>query len=294
MRVLHFSDSHLEDGFRGASSALFANKRFAGYLNLRLRRRKLYRDAAAKLDALARFAEAQAVDAVICTGDYSALGTEPEIAYARRLVEPIVHGRAFATVPGNHDIYLPDARGIFERHFGDGLSSDLDVAVEGPWPSLRLLGDRAAVVGVNSARPNPPLFRSSGRIPERQLEPLPAIFARPELEGRFVFVITHYAPRLKSGRPDVANHGLENAEAFLTAAQPAWGAILHGHVHHCYQVRVPESPLPIFNSGSTTYAGREGLWLFEVDAGEARATRGHFAEGAYRLGDERYVLPAPR
>lgn len=295
MRVLHFSDIHLEDGFRGVPPTLFANKRFAGYLNLRLRRRKYYRNAAEKIGALARFADAHAVDVALCTGDYTALGTEPEIAHARKVVAPLVRGRTFATVPGNHDVYLPDAVGAFERHFGEGLETDLDdVATDGIWPTVRLLGEYAAVVALNSSRPNPPVFRSSGRIPDPQLGALPAILARDELRGRFVFVMTHYAPRLENGRPDARNHGLENADELLAALPRArWGVLLHGHVHHCYRVEVPESPFPLFGAGSTTMSGREGFWVFDIEPERVTATRGEFHEGAYTLGDTVFEMPRP-
>lgn len=36
--------------------------------------------------------------------------------------------------------------------------------VDGPWPLLRLIGENLAVVGVNSARPNPLPWRSSGHF----------------------------------------------------------------------------------------------------------------------------------
>ena len=286
MRFLHFSDIHLEQGFKEVSSRRFLNKRLIGWMNLRLRRAKHYRDAPAKVRALADLVEAESIDVALCSGDYTALGTEPEIAYARKAIEPIREAAAgYVTVPGNHAVYLPDALGVFESHFADVLETDLPELVRDEvWPQVRLFGDDVAVITVNSARPNPPIMRSSGRIPGAQLEGLEAALAHPKVAGRFVFVMTHYAPRLKSGRPDTPNHGLENADALLSVCGSVTrGAILHGHVHKCYSVTVPETPMTLFGAGSTTQEGAEGLWVFDIGATESIAIRGHW-DG------ERYVL----
>ncbi|MEM1413291.1 MAG: metallophosphoesterase [Myxococcota bacterium] len=293
MRILHVSDVHLEDGFRGVPPKLFANKRFAGYLNLRLKRRRHFEGAAEKLGMLAELAAAEGVDAVLCSGDYTALGTEPELAFARTTVQRLVDASAdFVTVPGNHDVYLPDALGSFERHFGDLMTSDLpEVAVDGPYPHVRLLGEHVAVVSVNSARPNPPITRSSGFVPEAQLEALERVLADARVAERFVFVMTHYAPRLWTGEPDSPSHGLDNADAFLAACGGLRrGAIVHGHVHRCYTVRVPDCPVPLFGAGSTTQAHREGLWLYDVGPEAAEARQGRFDGTRYVVDGEPVVL----
>lgn len=292
IRVLHFSDVHIEDGFEGVSRASFLNKRIVGYGNLMLRRRTHFKDARAKLAALAEFMREQAVDLALCTGDYTALGTDPELALARETIGPFTTAPlGLVTVPGNHDIYV-DADGAFERHFGDVLRTDWpEHAVDGVWPQVRLFGEELAVIALNSARPNPQVFRSSGRIPDAQLEALRRVVADERLAGRFVFVATHYAPRLADGSPDRPSHGLENADELLAAlAGLRRGAITHGHVHRCFHVRVPECPVPLFGAGSATQQGREGLWLFEIDAHQARAYQGRFADGGYSLSAEPVTL----
>ena len=285
-RVLHISDVHVDVPFGALPKRALLNKRIVGAANQWLRRGRRFRFTRDKLRALARFAEESDVDAVICTGDYTVVGTDPELAAARAAIEPLTRAPlGFATVPGNHDLYLDDGRGDFALHFGDLLEGELgEHRVDGPWPAVRFFGDHVAVVAVSSARPNPQVWRSSGRIPDVQLDALRNVLADSRLTGRFVFVITHYAPRLADGRPDHFSHGLLNADAFLRASAPA-SAILHGHVHRCFHVRIRGAP-PLFGAGSTTEDGVEGLWLFDIEPGEAIARRGRFDSGRYLLREE--------
>lgn len=286
MRVLHLSDVHVTVSLRDMPWREMLNKRLLGALNYQLRRRRQFARAADKLAALARFAQSQAVELVICTGDYTALGTEPEFVAARAAVDGLASARfGYVTVPGNHDVYIRESDfRRFERHFGTFLRGDLPgAAVDGPWPLVRLIGDDLAVIAVNSARPNPQLWRSSGRIPERQLAALSQLLAAPEIAPRFVFVATHYAPRKPDGKPDHWTHGLENADAFLEACKPLRrGAILHGHIHHRFRLAQPVGP-EIFGAGSTTCEHREGLWLFDVTREEMTATPGRWDGHQYIL-----------
>lgn len=286
-RILHFSDVHVPGRFAGAKMTAFLNKRLAGVGNYALRRRRRYIDGPAKLRSLAGRIADWNVDVALCTGDYTIVGTESELSFARKCTDPIIDAApAFVTIPGNHDVYLDDSIGLFERFFGDQLSTDMpEHAVDGLWPMVRLFGDHAAIVCVNSVRPNPALLVSSGFIPQAQLDALGNIL--PLLEKRFVFIATHYAPRMKNGRPDSKRHGLDNADALLRATQGFRGAIVHGHVHHNYSVKVPETSMTLCNSGSTTMKDREGLWLYEITADSATAT-----PGAWR--DDQYVLLTDR
>lgn len=285
IRVLHISDVHVHVSFAALPKRELRAKRLIGGANLLLRRRHWFREAPAKLAALARYAERQAIDLVICTGDYSALGTTPELEAARAAVDALTRRPlGFVTVPGNHDLYMPDAvaDGRFERVFGDLLGSDWpERAVDAGYPAVRLYGAELAVVTVNSARPNPQILRSSGRIPDAQLRALRELFADPRLRGRAVLVGTHYAPRRADGSPDRYSHGLENADELLAAcAGVPRCAILHGHIHRRYHVHAPEGP-HLFGAGSATHRGREAFWQFEVDASGVRAIPGGFQGGDY-------------
>ena len=286
IRVLHLSDVHVDVPLGQLPLGSWLSKRLLGGANLALRRGRHFKQVREKLQALDTFRRASEVDLVICTGDYTVLGTDVELAAARDVIQPLTGAPlGFVTVPGNHDVYVPDALGGFERFFGDLLSTDMpEHQLESGWPRVRFISDTIAVVAVNSARPNPHPWRSSGRIPDPELDAFARIIRDPRVRERFVFVITHYAPRLADGRPDRFTHGLVNADVLLAhCADLPRGAILHGHVHRCYSVRVPHLAPTLFGAGSTTQDGREGLWLFDIGPAEGIARQGTW-------GGEGYVL----
>ena len=292
MRVLHFSDVHLREPTLAVPVRDWLGKRLIGGANLLLGRRHHFDDAPAKVQALDVFRREQDIDLVICTGDYTALGTKGELKLARAAVQPLMDAPlGYVHVPGNHDLYVPDVvrQQRFRKHFGDTLETDLPehLVDGGPWPLVRLVGDDVAVVAVNSSRPNPLPWRSSGKIPPEQLEALPGVFADARVRDRFIFLITHYAPRLRDGRPDTRRHGLVNADALLDACRDlSPGVILCGHVHWCYTVRIEGVKPRLFCAGSTTKKDVEGLWVFDVEAGRARATPGRWAENRYVLEED--------
>lgn len=288
MRILHFSDVHVDVPFRHMPVLSWPGKRVIGGMNLALFRRREFRDAEVKLRALAAFRKREAVDLVVSSGDFTALGTEPEYRRARMALAPMYDApEGFLAVPGNHDVYMPEVvrHRRFEQFFGDTLLTDRpDLATDGPWPLVKRVGDDVAVVSVNSARPNPQPWRSSGRVPDAQIAGLRAALADPGVRGRFCFVLTHYAPVLADGRPDKKSHGMVNADAFLDACRGAdRGAILCGHMHRGYRVAVPGVPTEIFCAGSATAEGKEGVWVFDVDGPDFRARWGRWDGEGYRL-----------
>ena len=195
------------------------------------------------------------------------------------------HG--YINVPGNHDYYLADTLrdNRFATYFGETLSSDMpEFQVDGPWPLVKLVGHNVAVIAVNSSRPNPQPWRSSGKIPQTQLDVLAQIADDVRISRRSVFIITHYAPLLADGSPDSRLHGLTNTHAFLeSCAQFSQANILCGHVHQCYHVKVLETGQSIFCAGSATMEGKEGFWLFDLDHGKMSATRGGWDGENYQL-----------
>ncbi len=285
IRLLHFSDVHVQDPIWAMPARELMNKRLVGALNLWLHRERLFRAVPQKLDALDRFRVAHAIDGVICTGDFTALGTEGEHRAARAAMEPFTKGPyGLSLVPGNHDLYvrdsLEDAR--FERHFGDLLRGDRpDAVVDGAYPFVRLVGETIAILGLNSARPNPMPFESSGTIPPAQLQALVRLL--DEYAGRLCIVMTHYAPLTKAGKPDSVHHGLDNAADLLAICARPNVILLHGHIHHRYSHPASAAHPWLFCAGSATHEGREGLWVFEIDGSRARATPGCWSGTEYEL-----------
>jgi len=289
MRILHFSDVHLPLRLLSVPFKDWMGKRMIGGANLLFGRAREFIDGYEKLATLDRFRRELEVDLVIFTGDYTALGTRAELRDAREAVEPLMQAPlGYVNVPGNHDIYVFDVlrQKRWAESFGDTFDTDLPhhVVDGGRWPLVRLVGDDVAVVAVNSARPNPQPWRSSGKIPRPQLEALDRVLADRVLLGRFVFVITHYAPRAEDGGPDSRLHGLVNAEDFLSVcADLSRGAILCGHIHRRFTVQAEGVKPPIFCAGSATKAGDEALWVFDVDGDLVHATPGAWRDGGYAL-----------
>jgi 3',5'-cyclic AMP phosphodiesterase CpdA len=260
VRVLHFSDIHLGLGIGHVPLADWPGKRLAGGLNLLLGRQRRFTKTAEKVEALATFARREGVELVVFSGDFTAMGTEAEFSAARALIDPFLEAPAgFVCVPGNHDLYATDVirEQRFERHFGDVLATGLPEArTDGPWPLVRLPEHGPAIVAVNSARPNPPPWRSSGAVPPAQLEGLADVLKRTEVQERFVLIVTHYAPRLHDGRPD--------------------------H-HHPYRVRIPDVGPEILCAGSATMEGRESFWLLDIEESGCRVSLGRWAGREYSV-----------
>lgn len=288
MRILHFSDPHIPAPLRHVPLGKWLSKRALGGANLLMGRYRSFADAGEKLVALARFKTEQKVDLVLCTGDYTGLGLKHEYEIAVNAVSGLIDAPlGYVNVPGNHDYYLADAlrEERFRKYFKQTLTSDLpEYQVDGPWPLVRLLGEEVAVIAVNSARPNPLPWRSSGKIPQRQLAEVKKLSRDTRVNDRQVFIMTHYAPLCANGKKDSRLHGLTNGDHFLmTCSEFQQATILCGHIHQCYQVTDKATGQVIFCAGSATVAGKEGFWLFDINGNEIRAIKGKWNGHQYEL-----------
>ncbi|MEN8129807.1 MAG: metallophosphoesterase [Pseudomonadota bacterium] len=281
LRILHFSDIHIGMHIRHMHWKKWFSKRAVGAINLFRGRGKYFDEAEQKMQALARFKEQNDIDLVINTGDYTALGLERELQLAKKVIEPMMNAPdGYLTVPGNHDIYVSEVKSQqrFSELFSEVLQSDIpEYCSDGHWPLVRLIRDDSAVIAINSARPNPLPWRSNGNIPQSQLDAFASILRDQRLKKRFIFVVTHYAPRLANGADDTRLHGMVNADDFLGVCQKIdYGAILCGHVHQTYHVNVNELRSDIYCAGSAVMSGHEGFWVYERQGNSIEAFRGYW------------------
>jgi 3',5'-cyclic AMP phosphodiesterase CpdA len=294
VRVLHFSDVHVQLPVFSAPAQELLGKRLLAGLNLWLTRGALFAEVAQKLQALGDFARQQRITLAICSGDFTAMGTPGEHREARRQMAPLAEAAelGLCVVPGNHDLYLPDTLrdARFHTGFGDLMRSDLpEAAVDGAFPFVRLVGTEIALIGINSARPNPNPFSSAGAVPPAQIAALARLLGDPRLAGRRVLVMTHYGPLRADGSPDARRHGLDNAAELLALCARPGVMLVHGHIHHRYcHPAAPGRPW-LFCAGSATHHGREGFWLYEFEGGRARAIPGAFDGGRYVALEEQSV-----
>src|SRR4051812_15799719 len=195
MRVAHFSDLHVL-ALEGVEAHRFMNKRFTGWVNLKLKRGHKHRPAYVR--AIAQEVTRAKVDHVVITGDLTNLALEQEFEAVRALLEEELgmHADDISIVPGNHDLYtrgaMRDRR--FSRFFEPYIGSDLpDLAVDidlGRFPFVKLRGP-LAIIGMSSAVPRPPLV-ASGELGKDQIEALARILAHDEVKRRTLVLALHH------------------------------------------------------------------------------------------------------
>lgn len=273
MKIFHISDLHFQ-----------AEKPPLAWLTLGWRRtlarasyvvggrRALFLRVAETVQRLLEEAERLGAEHLVVSGDLTTLALPEEFEAARAALA----GWADRTtiIPGNHDRYTPEAgRGrFFEEAFGPWLGSELpELRAEGEYPVVKLVGEDVALVGLCSARVPPSPGIAAGWVGEPQRCALEAILRHPRLERRARLVVLHHGPFRADGRPDHLRHGLRDAGELLeVAARAGATAVCHGHIHHRYRLSGP-GDLPIFCAGSSTQAGREGYWLYDIDRAGLRS-----------------------
>ena len=233
MRIAHLSDLHLLS-LEGAVPFRLLNKRLTGYLNLRFHRKSVHKAFA--VAAAARAIRKLGIDQVVITGDVSNLALENEFELVRRFLadELGLPPQQVSLVPGNHDAYTAGAHlsRRFARTFGAYLRSDLpDLTAPGElFPFVHLRGP-AAIVGLSTALPRPPLV-ASGAIGEPQMLALQRVLAHPEVRDRTLVLLQHHPIHNPSSFARRSLEGLDDAdeEIRLLDGVPR-GLVLHGHLH---------------------------------------------------------------
>ncbi len=273
MRILHISDVHVQVDYERSVWGEIGWRRLVAQLELKLAKRaKRFRDAPETLEQLLRKAEAAGgFDHVILSGDLTALAVDEEFNGVREALGALADRPDKLTViPGNHDVFTPGSlkKRRFEKWFGHLLHSDLPrYQVEGPWPTVRLVEDELAIIGLNSARVPPVPGIAAGRVGDDQLAAMIRACQDPVMRGRNIVAVVHHAPLRPDGRLDRRIHGLLDAERLIEACRIAGvHAIFCGHIHHRYNYAIQGGPT-IICGGSSTAKDREGYLLVESKEG---------------------------
>lgn len=285
MRIAHLSDLHLLS-LEGAVPYRLFNKRITGYVNLRFHRTSVHKPRAVK--AAARALKALGIDHVAITGDVSNLALENEFELVRRfLAEDLgLPPSQVSLVPGNHDTYTAGSHRErrFVRTFEAYLGSDLvELAVPGEvFPFVHLRGP-AAIIGLSTALPRPPLV-ASGEVGRPQLAALAKILAHPALQGRTPVILQHHPIHNPPSAGMRVLQGLGDAQAEAEVLGPVRrGLILHGHLHRRVQRRLPTDRGHLTSVGATSASLLDerdermaGFNVYEIgDDGAVRSIESH-------------------
>ena len=256
MKIAHLSDLHLL-ALQGVPARRFMNKRFTGWLNLRLKRGSIHRSEYVR--AIAREIARLDVDHVVVTGDLTNLALESEYELARELFENELglDPSRITIVPGNHDMYTRGAMTSrrFERYFGLWLESDLpELAVEagaGRFPVVKLR-DGVAIVSLSSAVPRLPLV-AAGELGQAQRDALARVLAHPEVTRRTLVLALHHPVVHRWSRIKTHLEGLRDTTELLAQLQDVpRGLLLHGHLHRRIQRPVPTTAGKLLQVGATS------------------------------------------
>lgn len=263
MRVAHFSDLHVL-ALDGVSRTRFLNKRFTGWVNLRLKRQLKHRPAYVR--AIAREITRAKVDHVVITGDLTNLALEQEFEATKQLLEDDLHldPEHVTVVPGNHDLYTRGALrsrrfSTFFKHYMDSDLPDLGADIGlGRFPVVKLRGP-LAIIGLSSAVPRPPLV-ASGELGKEQIQALARILAHDEVKRRTPVVALHHPAHNPPSWLKTLVEGLWDARGLLDAlAAVERGLLLHGHLH--FRVQRPLAT----RAGSVLAIGATSASLDHVD-----------------------------
>lgn len=244
MRLFHATDVHW---FAPPSLADLSVKRIFGTANLYLRGRRHAFDPAVQSE-LVRHAVAARPDAALLSGDLTAQALEAEFRVAREALEPLLSAVPTLVIPGNHDVYAPDAVGRLRRWFGPHCGG------EGPVARLDV-GD-LTVLGLDTNRPT--WLTANGTVPEAQRAALREHLADRALAGRRVVLAMHHPPVDRRGDPyRKPSHGLVDVDSFadfLAGCARRPDLVCCGHVHHGFRAEwtLPDgAKIPVVDCGTS-------------------------------------------
>jgi 3',5'-cyclic AMP phosphodiesterase CpdA len=290
--LAHLSDLHLSSPPRIAD---LLGKRGLGFINWHRGRKYVHRGD--DLDAITRDLKESAPDNIAVTGDLINFSVTAEYGLARDWLETVGSPAEVTVIPGNHDIYVPQARQWPAQFWSDYMRGD-DGADVGAFPFVRRRGN-VALIALSSALPTAP-FLATGRLGDAQLFRFAA--ALEETRGLFRIVLIHHPPVSPAHRH---LRRLTDAAAFrrVVAAKGA-DLILHGH-DHCRSLvwlEGPRRPIPAVGAPSASarapHGGEDaaGYHLFRIDRAAGgfsceMIARQRDADGRVRELERRLLLP---
>jgi 3',5'-cyclic AMP phosphodiesterase CpdA len=257
----HLSDLHLAAPPRLQE---LAGKRGLGFINWHRGRKLIHRREV--IDALTRDLKASAPDHIAVTGDLVNLSLPAEYARARAWLNGLGPPSDVTVIPGNHDIYVPEAQQGPAKYWGEYMRGD-DGAESGTFPFLRRRGT-VALIALSSALPTAPLL-ATGSLGAQQLNRLAA--ALEETQSLFRVVLIHHPPRSPLSR--YLRRLTDGAEFCRVLAANGAELVLHGH-DHCHSLIWLDGPhraIPIVGvpsaSARAPHGGEDGAGynLFRID-----------------------------
>lgn len=218
--LAHIADVHLAP-LPAPRVGELMGKRVTGYVNW-WRKRRIVHDPIT-LDALVADLKGQSLDHIAVTGDIANIALAAEFSRGRAWLSALGAAQDVSFVPGNHDIYVPDAEAMCAQAFGDFMRGDDG---RDGFPYLRRRGP-VALIGVNTGIPTAP-FMATGWIGAAQLAALGDLLERTRADGLYRVILIHHPP-VSLSRP----HKRLTDAAALMQVVAAHGAelLLHGHDH---------------------------------------------------------------
>jgi 3',5'-cyclic AMP phosphodiesterase CpdA len=218
--LAHLSDPHLAPLPRPGWRDLLG-KRVTGYLNWQ-RKRRFVHDAHV-LGRIVANVKAQGADHIAVTGDIANIALPEEFIRGRSWLDRLGTPRDVSFVPGNHDIYVPEAVNLAQHAWGAHMAGDNGAS---GFPYLRRRG-QVALIGLSSGVPTAP-FLATGRLGAPQLVRLAALLDATKDEGWFRVVLIHHPPVTEAAW----HKRLRDADGLLRViAGHGAEILLHGHDH---------------------------------------------------------------
>jgi len=229
--IAHLSDVHL-----APLAAFWPNywnaKRFLGFANWMVRRRRSHLRSV--VDSLVVDLRHQDVDHIGVSGDLVNIGLPQEYETALLWLHTLGPPNCVSVVPGNHDIYTRLRKhtgvGRWARYMeSDAWGSALAPGTGPRFPYVRRIGERVALVGLNSAVPTPPGI-ASGEVGPEQISRCHEILRELGRMKMFRLVMIHHPPLVEQIRP---GRDLRDAAELESALLDAGAElVIHGHDHH--------------------------------------------------------------